>query len=155
MQLIRTPEDLQEGAAWLSARDPRLRDAIAAVQPLPLRLRPDGFKGLLDIIISQQVSVASADAIRTRLQDAGLHSAADVTQTGQEGLRAVGFSRPKARYAVLLAEANLDYAALRTLRGERATRLAHLAFQPIAPAEPFVEELTGMTNVACLSFLII
>ena len=80
--------------------------------PLPLRLKPDGFGALLGAIISQQVSVASANAIRTRLAQAGIVDEATVQAAGEDGLRAVGFSRQKIRYALALAEAEIDYAAL-------------------------------------------
>ena len=66
-RIIRGAEDLAEGAAWLAARDARFGQALAAVGDLPLRLKPDGFSALMDAIISQQVSVASANAIRARM----------------------------------------------------------------------------------------
>ncbi len=87
--------------------------ALKATGPLPLRLRPDGFGALLDAIISQQVSVASAKAISGRMQEAGLWQADAILKASDEDLRAPGLSRQKMRYARALAEANLDFAALR------------------------------------------
>lgn len=114
-RIIRTDLDVAEGAAWLAQQDARFAQALAQTGPLPLRLKPDGFNGLLEIIISQQVSVASANAIRARMLAAGLNTEAAVLDAGEEGLRGAGLSRPKIRYALILAAADLDYAGLHAL----------------------------------------
>jgi DNA-3-methyladenine glycosylase II len=114
-RIIKTPQDVKQGAAWLAAQDVRFAKALDLTGPLPLRLRPQGFNSLLDIIVSQQVSVASADAIRGRMKTAGLTSPAAVIVAGEDGLRAAGLSRPKVRYAIALAEADLDYSGLRQM----------------------------------------
>ena len=111
-RIITCDADVAEGAAWLAEAEPRFQQLLAATGPLPLRLKPDGFGALLGAIISQQVSVASANAIRTRLAQAGIVDEATVQAAGEDGLRAVGFSRQKIRYALALAEAEIDYAAL-------------------------------------------
>jgi DNA-3-methyladenine glycosylase II len=126
-RIIKSPIDVKQGAEWLAQKDHRFATLLKQIGPLPLRLRPPGFKGLLDIIISQQVSVASADAIRLRMQDAGLDTQATVVAAGDEGLRAAGLSRPKARYALILAQDDLDYHALRLLTDDAAmTRLTSI-----------------------------
>ncbi|MCC0064162.1 MAG: DNA-3-methyladenine glycosylase 2 family protein [Defluviimonas sp.] len=107
-----------EGAAWLAAREPRLAAALALTGPLPLRRRADGFAALLDAIVGQQVSTAAAAAICARLKAAGLTEAQALARAGEERLRAAGLSRPKARHALALAEADIDYAALRDLPDE-------------------------------------
>lgn len=104
---------MSEGAAWLAARDLRFADALALTGPLPLRLKPEGFDTLLAAIVSQQVSVASANAIWGRLVAAGMTAPTTVAATSEEALRALGLSRQKARYAQALAGAKLDYPALR------------------------------------------
>lgn len=114
-RIIRTDLDVAEGAAWLAQQDARFAQALAQTGPLPLRLKPDGFNGLLEIIISQQVNVASANAIRARMLAAGLNTEAAVLDAGEEGLRGAGLSRPKIRYALILAAADLDYAGLHAL----------------------------------------
>lgn len=111
-RIIRGPEDLAEGAAWLAKAEPRFAPVLGGVGPLPLRLRPPGFAALLDIIVGQQVSTASADAISARLRAAGIVDADALRKAGEEGLRAAGFSRAKIRYALALAAADIDYAAL-------------------------------------------
>ncbi|WP_238935804.1 DNA-3-methyladenine glycosylase family protein [Sulfitobacter mediterraneus] len=115
LRLIQSHDDLIEGAAWLAQAEPRFALVLDQVGDLPLRLKPPGFKGLVEIIISQQVSVASADAIRLRMAEADLFDPSKVRTAGQEGLRAAGLSKPKARYVHALALSDLDYAALERL----------------------------------------
>ena len=118
--IIQGPEDVQAGADWLAAHAPRFDDMLAQTGPLPLRLNPGGFGGLLEIIISQQVSVASAAAIRLRMAQAGLVNAPAVAAAGEAGLRAAGLSRPKARYALALADADFDFEALAQMSDQHA-----------------------------------
>jgi DNA-3-methyladenine glycosylase II len=82
--------------------------------PLPLRRKRDGFAPLLDAIVSQQVSVAAADAIWGRLKTQGLTRPRAVARASDEELRACGLSRQKARYARALATARISYPRLRT-----------------------------------------
>ena len=104
--------DVAEGAAWLATREPRFARALAHTGPLPLRLTGDGFASLLEKIVSQQVSVASARAIWTRIETAELTTPDAVRAADDDALRAVGLSRAKVKYARALALAEIDYAAL-------------------------------------------
>lgn len=119
-RIIQGPACLAEGAAWLSATEPAFARALALTGPLPLRLRSDGFAALLEAIVSQQVSVASARAIGARLASAGLMDADRVAMAAPEALQACGLSRPKVRYAQALARSGVDYDALRTLPADAA-----------------------------------
>ncbi|MEL6570430.1 MAG: DNA-3-methyladenine glycosylase 2 family protein [Pseudomonadota bacterium] len=110
---IETDADLVEGAAYLADIEPRFADVLPEVTPLPLRRKPEGFSEVLAAIMGQQVSTASAQAICQRLADARLDQAAAVQNATEEDLRACGLSRQKIRYAHALAEADIDYAALR------------------------------------------
>lgn len=114
-RIIRGAECLAEGAAWLSRAEPHFAPLLAAVGPLPLRLRPDGFAALLDAIIGQQVSTASANAIMARLSAAGLTGPAAIAAAGEPALLAQGLSRQKARYLHALAVDGPDYPALRRM----------------------------------------
>ncbi len=107
---IETDEDVTKGFAQLRRMEPKFR-VIAG--PLPLRRRPDGFGALLNAIVGQQVSTASAAAIWGRLATAGLCEERAVATATEAELRGCGLSRPKVRYAQALATARLDYAALR------------------------------------------
>lgn len=117
-RIIETPDCIAEGAAWLAGREPRFAAALAQTGTLPLRRKPDGFETLFSAIVSQQVSVASANAIFGRLQAAGLTQAGAVAAASEEDLRACGLSRQKIRYAKALADAGLDFVALRAAPDE-------------------------------------
>lgn len=112
-RIINGPEDIAEGADWLVKVEPRFSIAMAAIPEIPLRRRPEGFAQLLSAVVSQQVSTASAAAIWARVEAAGFADAAAVRAARDEDLRAVGLSRPKARYAKALADAGIDFVALR------------------------------------------
>lgn len=112
-RIIQSNACVEEGAAWLSAREPRFAHAIDVAGPLPLRRKPDGFAELLSAIVSQQVSVASANAIWGRLEGAGMVTPAAVLAASEEDLRGLGLSRQKAIYAHALAAAGIDFVALR------------------------------------------
>jgi DNA-3-methyladenine glycosylase II len=112
-RIILTDDCVAEGAAWLCDYDPRFAQAMAACGPLPLRRSADGFGALLSAIVGQQVSIASANAIWARLDAAGLTDQAAMAIATDDDLRAVGLSRQKARYGRALAQAGIDFNALR------------------------------------------
>ena len=112
-RLITTSACVREGALWLANFEPRFAKALEMTGTLPLRRRPDGFAQLLSAIVSQQVSVAAARAIWGRLRDARLTGPRKIQWASDEALRAAGLSRQKIRYARALADARINYAALR------------------------------------------
>jgi DNA-3-methyladenine glycosylase II len=112
-RIIQTLDCVAEGAGWLALREPAFARALQVVGPLPLRRQADGFGALLSAIVGQQVSVASARAIWGRLEAAGLTEAVAMAAATDAELRAVGLSRQKARYGRALAQAGLDFDALR------------------------------------------
>jgi DNA-3-methyladenine glycosylase II len=114
-RIIATADCVAEGAAWLAQAEPRFAHALSLTGPLPLRRQADGFAALLDAIVGQQVSVASARAIWGRLAAAGLTDPAVMAGASDEVLRAVGLSRQKARYGRALAQAGIDFQGLRAL----------------------------------------
>lgn len=114
-RIIETPDCVAEGADWLARAEPRFADALKQTGPLPLRRRRDGFTALLDAIVSQQVSVAAADAIWGRLKAAGLTGPRKIMWASDEDLRACGLSRQKIRYARALASSGIRYPALREM----------------------------------------
>ncbi|WP_424977541.1 DNA-3-methyladenine glycosylase family protein [Leisingera sp. S232] len=113
-RIIQCDDCVQEGADWLAAQDSRFGLALELTGPLPLRRKPEGFSELLSAIVSQQVSVASANAIWKRMKDAKLTGPRKIQWASDEDLRAAGLSRQKIRYARALAEARIDFKALRT-----------------------------------------
>ena len=114
-RIILTADCVAEGAAWLAATEPRFAAVLPRISPLPLRREAEGFDRLLNAIIGQQVSVASARAIWTRLEAAGMVSPAAIKPATEADLRACGLSRQKLTYARALADADIDYDALRDL----------------------------------------
>ena len=106
------------GTAWLAAHAPACARARAEMGPWPDRLRDGGFPALVQAIVSQQVSVASAKAIGARVEAAGFHMPDAVLRATEEDLRGVGLSRPKARYLRALAEAEIDFEALEAAPSE-------------------------------------
>jgi DNA-3-methyladenine glycosylase II len=125
-RIIETEACVAEGAEWLAKAEPRFAHALSLTGAPPLRRRADGFSALFDAIVSQQVSVASANAIRVRLEGAGMMDPARVVAASDEELRACGLSRQKARYGRALASAGIDFDGLRTRPTEEviATLLA-------------------------------
>ncbi|MCB1390189.1 MAG: DNA-3-methyladenine glycosylase 2 family protein [Rhodobacteraceae bacterium] len=104
---------MAEGAEWLAGAEPRFAQVLALCGPPPLRRRGDGFEALVNAIVSQQVSVASARAIMARLDAASLVTPTQFAAATDEELRAAGLSRQKARYIKALAGAGIDFEALR------------------------------------------
>ena len=118
MRLILGPEDLDEGVAHLMAICPVWARVMPELLPLPLRRREDGFVALVDAVVAQMLSTQSAAAIFGRMSAAGLVSEAAIRAADDEALRAVGLSRAKIRYLRALAEAGMDWPALRALPDE-------------------------------------
>lgn len=108
MHLLDLPT-LHAAAAELAARDARLAAILVRHGSPPLWSREPGFPTLLHIILEQQVSLASARAAFDKL----LTVAAPLTperflELDDVTLKAVGFSRQKARYGRELAAALLS-----------------------------------------------
>jgi DNA-3-methyladenine glycosylase II len=101
-----TPDFIRESLDALGKRDPDLAKAIGLVGYPEPRNREPGFGALLNIIAAQQVSAASAAAIRARLLAAiDPLTPENFLAAGDETLRAVGFSRRKVEYGRGIAEA--------------------------------------------------
>lgn len=127
-RIITCDADVAEGADWLASRHDAFAKALVVVGPLPLRRNPDGFETLLSAIVSQQVSVASANAIWARMGAQNLTSQESVANADDDQLRAAGLSRQKARYALALARSDIDFPALREMEAEAV--ISHLVAVP-------------------------
>lgn len=98
MQRIASLDDISRGLDALVALDPRLERVRTMAGEVPLRLSEPGFRSLASIIMGQQVSRASADAIfgrLTRLLDP--LTAQAVLAADDAVFREAGLSRPKQR----------------------------------------------------------
>lgn len=106
MPIIETVQDLERGCAALTAATPVYGRIIEVTGLPPLRLKPQGFAALSEIIISQQLSTASAGAIWARVAariqpyEPGLLLAAD-----NKTLRGCGLSAGKVETLKGLASA--------------------------------------------------
>ena len=96
--------DVEKPCRALARKDPALATALRAIRVPHIRKRPDGFPALFRIIVEQQVSVASAQAIWARCK-AGVKpvTPTHVLSLGEEHLRSLGLTRQKAHYVSCLA----------------------------------------------------
>src|SRR5262245_35504277 len=93
---LHTDADLQAGLAQLIVADPRLRPIADMTGAFSLRRREPGFPGLCAIICGQQLSTASAAAIRARLFAAFDPFHHDTGRRARAGkLKRLGLSAPK------------------------------------------------------------
>jgi DNA-3-methyladenine glycosylase II len=117
MQRIRNEKDLKEGVTALVKSCAHMARLYALAGDPPLRRRPSGFKGLVRVITSQQLSVASAEAIWRRLEAAvEPFTASRLLSISEDELRTAGLSKGKIVTLRGLAEAvetgSLDLEAL-------------------------------------------
>ena len=110
----------------LAEIDPVLVSTTIADRPVPmLRRRAAGLEGLVGIVVSQQVSTASAAAIYRRLKEQlGVFDAATVHGSSDADLKLCGLSAPKLKTLRALAAAQtagaLDFGALAEMDAEAA-----------------------------------
>ena len=105
MQRIASLDDIAAGLDALCLIDPRLEKVRGMAGEVPLRLSEPGFGSLASIIVSQQVSRASADAIFGRLTRLVDLTPEGILGAGEDIFREAGVSRPKQRGLVAVAEA--------------------------------------------------
>lgn len=104
-----TEESLLHGVQALIDRDPDLAQIAGRWGPPPLWAREPGFPTLIQIILEQQVSLASARAAYQRLLAvADPLTPAAFLHLDDNTLKLAGFSRQKAGYGRLLAQAVFD-----------------------------------------------
>jgi DNA-3-methyladenine glycosylase II len=119
------PADDRAALDRLAAGDADLAAIEARAGPLPWRVRPRGFPGLLSAIVGQQISNQAAAAIWRRVQAIpGALDPAGLAALDDEALRGAGLSRPKVAHARALAaafaEGTLSDAALSAMDDEAA-----------------------------------
>ena len=99
-------KSLIEAVEYLEVRDQQLKLAVSKFGPPPLRQREEGFKTLIYIILEQQVSLASAKAVYEKLlKKIGSITPVNFLKLSDSELKLIGFSRQKASYSRILAEA--------------------------------------------------
>src|SRR6185312_7819967 len=93
---LHSEADLRAGLAELVTADPRLKPGAEKTGAVDLRRREPGFPGLCAIVCGQQLSTASAAAIRARLSAAFEPFHHDTVRRARaEKLRPPGLSAPK------------------------------------------------------------
>ncbi len=104
----RKADQIRAGNAHLARNDPVMRRLIRQCPPITeLKLETDRFAMLVRSILSQQVSIHAARAIRRRLEarvGPGGLTPEGVGAIDVDGFRAIGVSRPKAAYLADLSE---------------------------------------------------
>ena len=134
LRTIETMDDLAEGLAHLTRVDRRLKAVAKTAGALPLRRREPGFSGLARIIVGQQLSVASANAIWARFEAAFPEMTAAAILKGRvPRFRKAGMSAPKIKALRAIAAAVRD--------GLDLDALAH------APAEEAHARLTAIHGI--------
>jgi DNA-3-methyladenine glycosylase II len=109
MEKITTLDDVARGLDALCRLDPRLEAVRARAGPVPLRLSEPGFASLASILVSQQVSRASAEAIFGRLTTLLDPLTPAAVLAADEGVfQVAGLSRPKQRGLLAAAQAVAD-----------------------------------------------
>ncbi len=119
----------------LAASDPHLAQVFSAYGTPPMWEREPGFATLLNIILEQQVSLASAkacfDKLAAHLGEVTPHGLLSINDTD---LKTIGFSRQKIVYARHLSEAII----------EKRIDLAGLQSLPDAEVKPELIKLKGV-----------
>ena len=129
-RIITSQECISEGLVALNKLEPKFRQAINAIDEIPLRRTSGGFDRLLSTIVSQQLSVAAAGAIWKKIELAGLNQINKIKKVSDQDLRQVGLSKQKVRYVRSLANAKINYDALKAM-----------------PTSEVVSELTQVSGV--------
>lgn len=118
-----TKDNFADGLNFLVSRDPDLGEIFHTFGIPPLWVREPGFATLIQIILEQQVSLASAKAVYTRLQAAISPITPELfLQLDDVEIKQIGFSRQKTLYARTLAQSiiagQLDLSSLSTMDDE-------------------------------------
>ena len=129
-RIITSQECISEGLAALAKLEPKFKQIIKTIDEIPLRRTSEGFDRLLSTIVSQQLSVAAADAIWNKIELAGLNKIQKIKKVSDQELRDVGLSKQKIKYVRSLANANINYRSLR-----------------IMPTSQVVNELTQVSGI--------
>ncbi len=134
---ITSKEVLNAHLEALTEIDPRLRAILELVGEVPLRFGQPGFAGLVNIVVSQLLSVASANAIHNRVKAlAGEMNSESFLCVETNDLRAAGLSNAKIACLRTLAQAEqageLDFSQLHEMELNEATK-ALTALKGIGP----------------------
>jgi DNA-3-methyladenine glycosylase II len=140
--LIDSEEALAAGVTALASRDPAMAALVAAGIRPPLRKRDPGFASLIGIVVSQQVSTASAAAIWARLRSVLPAMDPETVRAASDGdLRAGGLSRPKMAAIRAIAAAALDGSLPLEQLGEMDVERAHSLLTAVKGVGPWTADV--------------
>ncbi len=122
---IQSRADIAEGLQYLARQCPVLATLIKEVPEVPLRRRPASFASLASIVISQQVSKQSADAIFRRMEEHVVPLTPEkYLSVGELVWTKIGLSRPKQKTLSAVSDAmvsrSLELNSLAALPSEEA-----------------------------------
>lgn len=130
-----TEDSLYRAAKSLARRDQDLASIFKSLGPPPLWARPPGFSTLVKIILEQQVSLASAASLFTRLKkNTTPFRPARMIELGEAHLKSQGLTRQKTAYCLHLAE------SVHTKR----LRLSQLSLMNDADVKAALMEIKGL-----------
>jgi len=139
---LHTDADLQVGLGQLILADPRLKPIAERAGPFCLRRREAGFAGLCAIVCGQQLSTASATAIRDRLFaafDPFHHDT--VRQARTDKLKRLGLSAPKIKSIREIGKAVAKGDINLTAVGDMDADVAHAALTALHGVGPWTAEI--------------
>jgi DNA-3-methyladenine glycosylase II len=145
-ELIRDQADLDRGLAAIAAVDVRFAALLARAGQPPLRRREGGFAGLASIVVSQQLSTASAGAIWARLTAAyDPFEAGAIRRARATRMAKLGLSAPKIKALQAIAmevdSGRLDLAGLGGLPADAA----HAALTAVHGIGPWTADIYLLT----------
>ena len=119
--------DVSTSCQLLALKDTALAHALKIIGAPHIRKRKGGFASLFKIIVAQQVSVPSAEAIWKRcIKGVVPMSAKQVLTMNEDALRELGLTRQKANYVYALAQMvtarRFSFARIKKLDDEKALR---------------------------------
>ncbi len=139
---LHTEADLQAGLAELVLADPRLKPVAEKAGVFSLRRREGGYAGLCAIVCGQQLSVASAAAIRDRLFAAFDPFHHDSVRTARpDKLKRLGLSNNKIKsikeIGKAVAAGRIDLTAV----GDMDADVAHAALTALHGVGPWTADI--------------
>jgi DNA-3-methyladenine glycosylase II len=141
-RFLHTDADLQAGLAQLIRADSRLAPVADKAGAFNLRRREPGFAGLCAIVCGQQVSTASAAAIRARLFAAFNPFHHDTVRRARtEKLKRLGLSAPKIKSIREIGKAVAKGRIDLTQVGEMDADAAHAALTALYGVGPWSADI--------------
>jgi DNA-3-methyladenine glycosylase II len=139
---LHTEADLQAGLAQLILADPRLKAVAEKAGPFALRRREGGYAGLCAIVCGQQLSVASAAAIRARLFAAFMPFGHEAVRTARvDKLKRLGLSSAKIKSIKEIGKAVAKQHVDLTAVGNMPADDAHAALTALHGIGPWTADI--------------